>query len=875
MNSIFVSSTFRDMQFERDALRDISVPIINETAAKYGERVSFCDLRWGINTEEMDNEISERKVLSVCLDEIDRCNPPMIVILGDRYGYVPTSNLVSDVAKRKKLQLDDYKKSVTALEIEYGSLQTKPKLSNTLFYFREIEGILPEGYTDTDDEHTKKLKELKNRIIALTDGKLKTYKLSFSNGKLLGIKDFAKLLAKDVVEFLEPEWEKRYQLSPIEKERIVHWNYAKEKSDMFRARTSLCKQYIKRILDGQQLLVFQGDTGCGKSTLISKLVMELKHLGKNVIPVFCGLTTKSSTSISILRDIVYELEDVTGEEHLHKRLEREDKIEFEDIKLSDWKQQFIKCCDLLSEKGTEYFFIIDAVDQLSKDDSLTDFIPYDITKGMHFIFSCVTNFDTEKVNTEILNPPNKTETEEIIYGILDSHHRELSRSVVSAIIDKPNSLNPLYVNLLIERLFLMNANDYEAISNIGDGVTAISAHQLSIINQCPDDLNELCYDILVEGGNRINPLLVPEILKYISVTKYGITREALKTVLKEAWIELDFAYFVSYMNDFFILREDGRYDFSHKNIREAILSFSDKLVERHSLLYEYSIGSDDSTLDDELMYHAVNSSQAEYISRSVSHENATLVKNYIFDGLDPLIALDIAKYAVSNSNKKAIYFVVEHLLSRYIRENNYSMSMQIIKVCKSFFNEKNDTVNCLECLRFEIEEMYLYILNKEKRAATELKSTLEKLVLDVGKVRLKEEEIERENKRNEESLEKNKKWLAEQHKEGKNKWLIVPRGIVDFIGSFYSEERTINHFKNDLVRIASALLEAVDALVVGNYNKLNRIISELQFPDYPHFGLYKGWLLDSGESSQAFKLRMMTRDIRETDQILFVDLDGQ
>lgn len=47
MNSIFVSSTFRDMQFERDALRDISVPIINETAAKYGERVSFCDLRWG------------------------------------------------------------------------------------------------------------------------------------------------------------------------------------------------------------------------------------------------------------------------------------------------------------------------------------------------------------------------------------------------------------------------------------------------------------------------------------------------------------------------------------------------------------------------------------------------------------------------------------------------------------------------------------------------------------------------------------------------------------------------------------------------------------------------------------------------------------
>ena len=121
MNSIFVSSTFRDMQFERDAIRDISTPIINDIAKEYGEKVSFCDLRWGINTEDLDDEISERKVLSVCLDEIDRCNPPMIVILGDRYGYMPSSGLISDIAKRKELQLDDYKKSVTALEIEYGA----------------------------------------------------------------------------------------------------------------------------------------------------------------------------------------------------------------------------------------------------------------------------------------------------------------------------------------------------------------------------------------------------------------------------------------------------------------------------------------------------------------------------------------------------------------------------------------------------------------------------------------------------------------------------------------------------------------------------------------------------------------------------------
>ena len=84
MDTIFISSTFQDMQFERDAIQSIVLPRLNATAHEYGQSVSFCDLRWGINTKEMDEENMNRKVLEVCLDEIDRSNPPMVVILGER-----------------------------------------------------------------------------------------------------------------------------------------------------------------------------------------------------------------------------------------------------------------------------------------------------------------------------------------------------------------------------------------------------------------------------------------------------------------------------------------------------------------------------------------------------------------------------------------------------------------------------------------------------------------------------------------------------------------------------------------------------------------------------------------------------------------------
>ena len=103
MKTIFVSSTFKDMQLERDVIQNKITPKLNIIAREYGDEISFCDLRWGVDTSELESEEGSKKVLEVCLDEIDRCQPPMIVILGDRYGWIPSDTLIEDTAKRKKI----------------------------------------------------------------------------------------------------------------------------------------------------------------------------------------------------------------------------------------------------------------------------------------------------------------------------------------------------------------------------------------------------------------------------------------------------------------------------------------------------------------------------------------------------------------------------------------------------------------------------------------------------------------------------------------------------------------------------------------------------------------------------------------------------
>ena len=81
---VFVSSTFRDMQAERDELVKFIFPQLRKLCEQRGVTWGEVDLRWGITDEQK----SEGKVLPICLNEIQHCRPYFIGVLGERYGWV-------------------------------------------------------------------------------------------------------------------------------------------------------------------------------------------------------------------------------------------------------------------------------------------------------------------------------------------------------------------------------------------------------------------------------------------------------------------------------------------------------------------------------------------------------------------------------------------------------------------------------------------------------------------------------------------------------------------------------------------------------------------------------------------------------------------
>lgn len=92
---VFVSSTFRDMAVERNALQERVYPALKAHCAQAGYGFQAIDLRWGISEEAS----SGQRTMRICLAEIERCidvspRPNFVVLLGNRYGWRPLPEIV-------------------------------------------------------------------------------------------------------------------------------------------------------------------------------------------------------------------------------------------------------------------------------------------------------------------------------------------------------------------------------------------------------------------------------------------------------------------------------------------------------------------------------------------------------------------------------------------------------------------------------------------------------------------------------------------------------------------------------------------------------------------------------------------------------------
>ena len=158
---VFISSTFADMNTERQYFNTVIAPKLTRLCSERGVSFFSVDLRWGITEED---QISGN-VIPICLREIDNCRPFFIGILGSRYGSILENITPNTLASFSWLK-DQTGKSVTELEMFYGVLQNAEKsgIPDCVFCFRSDEMSKKFMTESESDEKIQKLNTLKKTI---------------------------------------------------------------------------------------------------------------------------------------------------------------------------------------------------------------------------------------------------------------------------------------------------------------------------------------------------------------------------------------------------------------------------------------------------------------------------------------------------------------------------------------------------------------------------------------------------------------------------------------------------------------------------------------------------------------------------------------
>ena len=286
---LFLSSTFSDMNAERDALLRV-FPRVKELCAQRGVEFVPIDLRWGIT----EGAAKQGRVLETCMQEIDNARPFFVGIVGNRYGWSPSEKDLGerlDSLRERWDWMDEAlrnKMSITEMEMQYAVLRKHDEGMNAAFYIRsERMPVSAECCDRPGSEDEAKLQKLKEKIRAQQRFPVADYD---NPGHL------ADMVQKELQAFLDKEFPVVMGDSAGMDYRMHEYALASRTDSLFSLKlyqgpidiwknlpNMPVEEKINPTMHREKALCITGQKGRGKSYLLAQQVMKLRAEGATVV----------------------------------------------------------------------------------------------------------------------------------------------------------------------------------------------------------------------------------------------------------------------------------------------------------------------------------------------------------------------------------------------------------------------------------------------------------------------------------------------------------------------------------------------------------------------------------------------------------------
>ena len=637
---IFISSTFKDMQQERDVIRNDVFPELEMFAKKYNIAISIIDLRWGINTEECEtNNESSFKIFRTCFDEIDESKPFFVGLVGNRYGWIPNlEELPLSLDSKFKDFLKFQGKSITESEMLYA-IDTFENDGLFVFAFRnEIKGELSQRdkdiYLSSSKEDKAKIDDLKKRLKNNSIISYFDYDTKISEG-VLDLKEFASNLTKLIEEKIATTIKDDEKKNSIDKILEEHDAAIELNHSSFSGRENVFKQLEDFYKSEDKFIAIKGESGTGKSSLIQEEIYR-KRKDKNAytLSFLLGSGEGSKDVRYALSAVLYQAKMLNG----HKFNENYFDINKVENNYDSLVNNLSMELTQLARKKRVYLYL-DALDQLL--DNGRGVLSYLNTR-----YFALENIDIKIVLTFIpkqtilnelklklfkvmeISPLSESDVINITKKRLSREKKSLSNQGIQEIVNKNNNgvmcaSSPLYLSLLLQQIVNLDYLDFakiEELKAVKNDEDAIYEYIETLIKNAPLDLKGEMFNIIDSASSKIGKEFVFYALGIISMSRNGVRESDIRGIFNILGIHYestDFSY-LRKMFRHFLSSHSSYIDFNHKIIDDILEDYyfeSNKeesiIVSLKTLDYLDSLDDSDEFKKNEYFYYAYKANSKE------------------------------------------------------------------------------------------------------------------------------------------------------------------------------------------------------------------------------------------------------------------------
>ena len=615
---VFVTSTFQDMQAERDHLLTLVFPALEEWLATRRRHLEWIDLRVGVSSATEGETSRELKILKVCLEEVRRSRPFVVGLLGDRYGWVPPIGRIESAAAEAGFEGDVAGRSVTDLEIEFGVLHDLGQSRRSLVFLRaplpvdEMSPLLAAVYSDrkaVDPEaaaRATRLVELKARLRHAIPERCFDYEVAWDRRaeRVTGLESWGRMVEARLRAAFEDEFAgdaAPAQLTWHEAETEALDDFIEDRARGFVGRTETIERIQAILLSashggGQWGVCVTGDAGSGKTALFGEIYRRLRALEVLALAHAPGATTQGPWIGFMLRRFIAELIGQPDAAHLFRYTSEGEIIEKNllDAALSSeaTEEDLYPVLSLLLARMAErrrVVMLVDALDQIDPNSRgrFTNWVRNDWPPGAGLLTTTIAGDASvalsEDPGIELLRLPplDEAEARAIAGGICSRYHRQLEPIAMNALAAKRGLAGPAWgiplgLTLAVEELNLLDADDFARAKRDYQGRDdeRLTGLMCDLIRDMPADVRGMYQSGIARAEATFGRQLVCAFLGTIALStagwREGDFRELLPMLSGRSWDELQFASLRRLFRGQLRLHKPlGRWNFVHSQMRVA------------------------------------------------------------------------------------------------------------------------------------------------------------------------------------------------------------------------------------------------------------------------------------------------------------------